>query len=132
MIEAYLQHIQSTISAYTWILSVQVLRCDMEETDLEEILVYRFRMTLKNHDLLEVMERAVFSKVTRDFRITTYNFHWQNSSQHLIKRWDNAPHFPDLTTFPHHIHLGKTNTVESHDPVKLFDVLEKIDMEFSL
>ena len=130
MIEAYLQHIQSTISAYTWIISVQVLRCDIEETDKEEILIYRFRMILRNHDLLEAMERAVFSKATRAFHITTYNFHWQNSSHHLIKRWDNAAHFPDFATFPHHVHLGETNSVEAHESVKLIDVLEKIALEF--
>lgn len=31
-----------------------------------------------------------------------YSFHWQDQSGHLIRRWDNAPHHPNLNTFPHH------------------------------
>ncbi len=36
----------------------------------------------------------------------SYSFHLQNAAGRCIVRWDNAPHYPDLPTFPHHIHLG--------------------------
>ncbi|MEA3359588.1 MAG: DUF6516 family protein [Thermodesulfobacteriota bacterium] len=39
------------------------------------------------------------------------SFHWQDRVDNLIKRWDNAPHFPDLKGFPHHVHIGKNDTV---------------------
>lgn len=44
-----------------------------------------------------------------------YAFHWQSASGELIARWDNAPHFPDLATFPHHRHGANGEVVESHD-----------------
>ena len=44
-----------------------------------------------------------------------YAFHWQTATGDLIMRWDNAPHFPNLTTFPHHKHLASGNVVDSHD-----------------
>ena len=44
-----------------------------------------------------------------------YAFHWQTATDDLIVRWDNAPHFPNLTTFPHHKHLASGEIVESHD-----------------
>lgn len=131
MIETYLQHVQSTLSAYSWILSVNVLRSDIEETDCEEILVYRFRLTLKNADLLEIMERVVYSKITGTVHVTTYNYHWQDCHHRLIKRWDNAPHFPHLETFPHHVHVGESNNVYSHESLRALEVLAMIEQEFS-
>ena len=44
-----------------------------------------------------------------------YAFHWQTATGDLIVRWDNAPHFPNLTTFPHHKHLASGSVVDSHD-----------------
>src|SRR4051794_4734093 len=35
-----------------------------------------------------------------------YAFHLQDAGGRCIARWDNAPHHRDLTTFPHHVHLG--------------------------
>ncbi len=50
-----------------------------------------------------------------DLEHRKYSFHWQSASAELIARWDNAPHFPDLTTFPHHRHEADGKVVESHD-----------------
>lgn len=44
-----------------------------------------------------------------------YSFHWQSATGDLISRWDNAPHFPDLFTFPHHQHRASGDVVESHN-----------------
>ncbi|MDQ1354850.1 MAG: hypothetical protein QG657_5159 [Acidobacteriota bacterium] len=30
-----------------------------------------------------------------------------------VVRWDNAPHYPDIKTFPHHFHDSEGNIVES-------------------
>ncbi|OQW86861.1 MAG: hypothetical protein BWK78_09585 [Thiotrichaceae bacterium IS1] len=34
-----------------------------------------------------------------------YAYHWQDSNGHLRCRWDNAPHWLEIATFPHHKHL---------------------------
>lgn len=44
-----------------------------------------------------------------------YSFHWQKESGELIPRWDNAPHFPTIVTFPHHRHLSDGSVTESYD-----------------
>jgi len=54
-----------------------------------------------------------------------YSFHWQSSNGDLIIRWDNAPHFPDLLTFPHHKHLASGEVTESHD-ISLEEILKFI------
>lgn len=33
-----------------------------------------------------------------------YSYHWQGHNTFI--RFDNAPHFPDMTTAPHHLHIG--------------------------
>lgn len=33
-----------------------------------------------------------------------YSYHWQSRENRLIRRWDNAPHHPQLDTFPSHCH----------------------------
>lgn len=36
-----------------------------------------------------------------------YAYHWQTQSEDLIIRWDNAKHWPDVATFPHHKHIAR-------------------------
>jgi hypothetical protein len=43
----------------------------------------------------------------------------------LIFRYDNAPHYPEVDTFPHHKHT-KTS-IETATPPHLGDVLREID-----
>ena len=64
----------------------------------------------------------------RDFRSADhrkYSFHWQTSTGALIACWDNAPHFPDLTNFPHHQHLAEGPVVASHS-ISLDEVMTLI------
>ena len=34
-----------------------------------------------------------------------YAYHWENKNGDLICRWDNAPHWPNVKTYPHHKHM---------------------------
>lgn len=34
-----------------------------------------------------------------------YRYHCQNSQNRSIFRYDSTPHFPGLSSFPHHKHL---------------------------
>ena len=61
-----------------------------------------------------------------DFEHRKYSFHWQDAKENLILRWDNAPHFQDLTTFPHHKHLPSGEVLESHN-ILLEEILEVIE-----
>lgn len=130
MIRSYLQEIQETLAVYSWVKSVDILRCNIEETDIEEILVYRFRVILEDGGMLEFMERVVYSKHDLTFQVTTYKYHWQDKRHCLIKRWDNAPHFPDLEGFPHHIHVEQEDNVFPNKPMTAIEMLAIIDQEF--
>ena len=46
-----------------------------------------------------------------------YAYHWQSEEGDLICRWDNAPHWPDIPSYPHHKHVVSGNEIlvqESH------------------
>ncbi|WP_026630000.1 toxin-antitoxin system TumE family protein [Dyadobacter alkalitolerans] len=60
-----------------------------------------------------------------------YAFHWQKENGDLLIRWDNAPHFPNTPTFPHHKHIGLASVEESVD-ISLEDVLTFIQAEIAL
>jgi hypothetical protein len=85
---------------------------------------------LIDNSLLEIMERAVLRVMDEEPVMTTdYRFHWQDSLGNLIKRWDNAPHFPDLGGFPYHVNIGRANMAVAGNPVNALDVLAEIDRE---
>lgn len=131
MIDSYLRNIQVALAAYSWVKSVEIIRCDIEETDIEEILLYRFRISLQGGGLLEIMERVVLTKHTGDLQVTTYKYHWQDKNKRLIKRWDNAPHFLHLTGFPHHVHLADGNTTIPNKPMTALELFTSIEREMS-
>jgi hypothetical protein len=57
---------------------------------------------LKGH-LLELNEAITFEVGT--LGRLGYRYHFQDKNNHLIFRYDNTPHFPNLDSFPHHKHL---------------------------
>jgi len=55
-----------------------------------------------------------------------YRYNYLNEKNELIFRYDNAPHFPDFTTFPHHKHLNQDKVEESKEP-NVKKIIEKIE-----
>jgi len=55
-----------------------------------------------------------------------YSYHWQSSNGKFLRRWDNAPHWLKIETFPHHTHIGNEKNIESSIQVTIIDVLDFI------
>ena len=53
-------------------------------------------------------------------------YHWQHSDGTLIARWDNAAHWPDVGTYPCHVHDGAEDSVKETAVNDLYAVLEYI------
>lgn len=104
-----------------WIHSFDVL----SERVLEGIGLLRIRALLVNGDVLYLLER--FEEADGHIAVGKYSFHWQRADGSLIRRWDNAPHHPEITSFPNHLHEGDENHVLAHDVVDIFQVLESIE-----
>jgi len=79
----------------------------------------RARATLKNDFTLHVTE--AFGKGFR-----SYSYHLQKNEK-LVRRWDNAPHWPQMKTFPHHLHLTSEKVVQECPEVFIKDVLLEIE-----
>lgn len=124
MIETYLQQIDELLSANPLISEVQILRRSIRDTELEKVLNYRYRVTLADGGFVEMTERAL--EVRSSLEVTKYRHHWQASTGKLIKRWDNAPHHPEIDTFPDHLHEGAENQVVNHAPINGLEVLRLI------
>lgn len=53
-----------------------------------------------------------------------YKYQWQSKKGNLICRWDNVPHYPDLDTFPHHMH--DKNGVHASSDMDLKNIIDLI------
>ena len=57
----------------------------------------------------------------------TYVYHCQAADGSLIFRYDNTPHFPSLSSFPHHKHLADETSVMACVAPSLAQVLAEIE-----
>ena len=54
-----------------------------------------------------------------------YAYHYQRADETIIFRYDNARHFADLSTAPHHKHVGENDMIAANAP-DLESVLKEI------
>ncbi len=108
----------STISLFTdTINSFEVLlqekRIDLTKT--------KIKLILRDESIIFLRE-IIIKEILCD-----YSYHWLNPDGSLIIRWDNTPHFPEISeTFPHHKHVeSETNVLPSNEQ-NLLDVLRFI------
>ncbi len=55
-----------------------------------------------------------------------YSYHYRDNSRSLIFRYDIAPHYRNIETFPYHKHEGKNKVVASKEP-SLKEVMFEIE-----
>ena len=81
----------------------QEIRIDLMKTKIKLILIDGSVIFLRE---------IIIEKVLCD-----YSYHWQKADGSLIIRWDNSPHFPNISsTFPHHKHVEtETNIYPSYE-----------------
>lgn len=90
-----------------------------EFIDEEEVQVLSCRAVLKDDSALYIRET-----VTREG--SRYSYHWQDKGENLIIRWDNAPHYPEIATAPHHKHLGSKKDIAPSQETTFEDIFEVI------
>ena len=83
-----------------------------------EILRFNAQLIFTNDSKLFIKEYIFENKERK------YAYHWIDSSGNLICRWDNANHWPDISTSPHHKHSG--DKVFESTETSVGDVLNKI------
>jgi len=81
------------------------------------------RVRFYDGSTLTFEEKAV--KRGRNIEKISYRYHYQRADGTLVFRCDNAPHHPEVSTYPDHIHIE--GRVEAADPPDLSNVLCRID-----
>jgi hypothetical protein len=101
---------------------VEIERLDFDELPGRQGII---EGRLKFHDgsLLDFDEVVLL----RDEQIVKlrYAYHYQNESGAVIFRYDNAPHYPTIITYPHHKHVD-SGVEPAHAP-DLSEVLHEIE-----
>lgn len=59
-------------------------------------------------------------------RLIHYRFQYQAEGK-TVMRYDNAPHFPEHTTFPHHKHIGEGEEAYPCYAPRIEEVLQEIE-----
>ena len=83
--------------------------------------LFRYKLILRDGSVIEMFEK--FRIMQDAVKVTKYSFHWQDGTGRLRMRWDNAPHHPEVTTHPDHVHAGSETNVMPHDPVTVEEIL---------
>jgi hypothetical protein len=72
-----------------------------------------------------LLELSLFVKEARKaLSIDKYRFHYMSSAGQMLFRYDNAPHYSKLSSFPNHKHV-QHRTIPSSPP-ELKDILDEI------
>ena len=120
-VEALLESEYAVLLSHPVVRSVEMMRYSVNRLDG----YLRVRCRLTNGDYLEVALHVNVSK--QGVAIDDYRYQWMDSDQKLLRRrWDNTPHFPGLSGFPHHYHIGDEDKVEPSAPMNLTQLLDHI------
>lgn len=117
MIYNYFTEIHQTIIEYASIISKYE---KIEKIYSQNKGHIRGKIKFHNGYILSFMELKDINKFAKN----KYSYHFMNHEQELIFRYDNAEHYKNLSTFPHHKHLPQ-KVVKSKEP-NLEDILLEI------
>jgi len=74
---------------------------------------------------LERLENILYLRRDIETEELRIQYHYQSADGRLLFRYDNSPHYPHLSTFPSHKHVG--NEIIAAEPPEFADVLREID-----
>lgn len=114
----YLEWVDKLLSDSPFVYEVKT-----QHEDRKEVWFLRVKVYFIDNSLLHF--RELFVGQERSFK-KTYSYHYQRSDGTIVFRYDNAPHFPELPTAPHHKHIGE-NDVTASEPPDLQFVLKEIE-----
>ncbi len=72
---------------------------DIEFFEKEAISKFKAKLRLFNGSILWARE------IWRHDILEAYSYYWLRPDKTVIMGWDNAPHHPNIETFPHHKHI---------------------------
>lgn len=114
----YFRSLQDAISGH---LLVSASTVSFREIDVHECYITGLLTLTSGHELY-VAEYVVTHPSLQRLK---YRYHLQGADGSQLARWDNAPHYPRLATFPHHRHDSQ-DVAHPSDAMDLERVLDEI------
>ena len=93
--------LEAVLRASPKVKSFEVI--DNDPIDAENFLI-KLRCDLTSGQTLQIRIRGMAGEL---------RYSYQEFAGRPLRRWDNAPHFPHLTNFPHHYHGLEGNMTDS-------------------
>lgn len=85
----------------------------------------RVRTLLTNGDFLKIALHIALQN--GEAVLDSYRYQWMDGTRiNLRRRWDDTPHFPQLSGFPHHCHVEQEENVEPSLPMDIKALLDLI------
>jgi hypothetical protein len=103
------------------VISYQVVRREIAASDGK----LRIKLQLQDGGSAELF--AYVAETDERIDLLKYSFHWQDAQGNLVRRWDNAPHYPHLPGAPHHVHGGSGSVQPLSQVPDLFSIIEQIE-----
>ena len=121
-IDEYFKKIQDVISNSKIVASTNIEYIKV----LENEGYIRGTLTLIDGSELRLVE---YTKISNgQAMVLRYRFQWQTAGE-LITRWNNAPHHPEVETFPHHKHVRGEDKPKPSRTTNLISILKEIEAE---
>ena len=96
-----LPRLKALLQASQKVASFQVI--DSDAIDKANFLL-KIRCELTSGYIFQIRPRAIAGHI---------RYSYQEFTDRPLRRWDNAPHFPHLPSFPHHYHDAQGNLTAS-------------------
>jgi hypothetical protein len=120
------------MSLYQYLVRLETILRSRQDIDVEILqidvatigVIFKSELRFYNDSRLSIVEQLE-PVGKRDYNRVNYKFHYQDEDGNLIFRYDNAPHYPHLPTFPAHKHID--DSIREAEPPDLNDVLAEID-----
>ncbi len=90
----------------------------IELIDEDSVKLVKIRAALKENLILYVTELN-----TKDYQ--KYSYHCQEDDGNFVVRWDNSPHWKEMSTYPDHKH--ENDQVYPSHRMTITDVLDQIE-----
>ena len=121
MIDEYVCAIEEAVAALGNLTRGSVIYKDEREADF---IVLRGEVKFVDGSQLHFREFVQLKQGQLPNRYK-YAYHYQRADETVIFRYDNARHYLDLSTAPHHKHIGENEVVATNAP-DLESVLKEI------
>ena len=120
-IARYFDEVEARLIASPAVVTYRVSRREVTPGDGK----MRVKANLSDGGMAELFEYVIESG--GQLVVHKYSFHWQDARENLVRRWDNAPHHPEMIHAPYHLHHSDESVVPTDGAMDMFQVIEEIE-----